>query len=47
MFKINSLYIKNFKSIVNVSMKDLSSFLIFLGANGVGSRQHFKRLRIG
>lgn len=44
MNKINLIHIKNFKSIVNISMKDVSHFSIFAGANGVGKSNIFEAI---
>jgi len=44
MLKINLLHIKNFKSIVNISIKDVSNFSIFAGANGVGKSNIFEAI---
>lgn len=42
--KLNSLTIKNYKSITTISIKDLSNFSIFAGANGVGKSNIFEAI---
>ena len=44
MNKINLIQIKNFKSIVNITMQDISNFTIFAGANGVGKSNIFEAI---
>ena len=44
MNKINLIHIKNFKSIVNILMNDISDFSIFAGANGVGKSNIFEAI---
>ncbi len=44
MNKINLIQIKNFKSIVNITMRDISNFTVFAGANGVGKSNIFEAI---
>jgi len=44
MYKINLINIKNFKSIVNISMQNISNFSIFAGANGAGKSNIFEAI---
>lgn len=42
--KIKSLVIKNFKSIVNIKLNNISNFAVFAGANGTGKSNFFESL---
>lgn len=42
--KLNSLTIKNYKSIKTINIKELSNFTIFAGANGVGKSNIFEAI---
>lgn len=42
--KLHSLHIKNFKSIADIRLQDLSSFAVFAGANGAGKSNLFSAL---
>ena len=44
MIKLNLIRIKNFKSIVDISLKDISNFSIFAGANGAGKSNIFEAI---
>jgi predicted ATPase len=41
---IKSLHIKNFKSIVDIQIEDISNFSVFAGANGCGKSNFFEAL---
>jgi len=42
--KLHSLHIKNFKSIADIQLTNLSTFAVFAGANGVGKSNLFSAL---
>ena len=42
--EIKSIEIKNFKSIVNIKIDNISNFSVFAGANGCGKSNFFEAL---